>query len=141
MNNYWVTNFNPDQKGEHQWSYYLTSERGSSDVEAAQFGWGACIPFLTRVLPGGGSGDRVWGKSLVTNWPENVLLVNTIPVKGENAVFLQIRETGNKQADLGLLKQESGASFKVVRVNAIGEEISGGHVLKPLGIGFFRLSW
>ena len=39
MNNYWVTNFNPDQKGQHQWTYYLTSGGGDLNSEATRFGW------------------------------------------------------------------------------------------------------
>jgi hypothetical protein len=51
MNNYWVTNFNADQRGGHTWSYYLTTSADISRTFASQFGWGR-IPFLTRILPG-----------------------------------------------------------------------------------------
>jgi alpha-mannosidase len=142
MNNYWTTNFNPDQKGEHQWSYYLTSETNASNGEAARFGWGARIPFLTRVLPGGGQGDKVWEKSFISGWPENVILVNAQPVEGKKAVILQVRETDGKQADLSSLKQVSGESFTIKKVNVLGEPVENGtSVLKPLGSSFYMVSW
>lgn len=142
MNNYWVTNFNPDQKGEHQWSYYLTSSNNASNVEASRFGWGARVPFLTRVLPGGGQGDKVWEKSIIAGWPENVLLVNALPTEAKNAVILQVRETEGKQADLSALKQTSGAPFTIKKVDAVGNDVQNGtSVLKALESGFYMLTW
>jgi hypothetical protein len=142
MNNYWVTNFNPDQKGEHQWSYYLTSGSDASNTTAARFGWGARVPFLTRILPGGGKGDAVWQKSLISNWPENILLINTNQIEGENAISIQVRETAGKTADLGSLKQVSGKPFTIQQVNVLGESITNGStVLKAYGSGFYKLSW
>jgi alpha-mannosidase len=142
MNNYWVTNFNPDQKGEHQWSYYLTSGSDVSNGEASRFGWGTRVPFLTRILPGGGEGDSVWQKSLISGWPVNVVLVNSIPVENENAVVLQIRETDGKPADLATLKQLSGKPFAISQINAVGEKVANGTtVLKPFGSGFYKITW
>jgi hypothetical protein len=142
MNNYWVTNFNPDQKGEHQWSYYLTSGSNASNGEAVRFGWGSRVPFLTRILPGGGSGDQVWEKSMISGWPENVILVNAQPEEGEKAILIQVRETDGKTADLNKLKQASGAPLRITQVNAIGDAVTNGATsLKPLGNGFFKLIW
>lgn len=142
MNNYWVTNFNPDQKGQHEWTYYLTSGSDVSDGAATRFGWGTRVPFLTRVLPGGGTGEPVWQKSLISGWPENVILVNARPAEDENGIFLQVRETDGKPVNLASLKQISGTPFKITQVNAIGDNISGGTtVLKPLGSGFYKLNW
>lgn len=142
MNNYWVTNFNPDQKGEHQWSYYLTSGSNASNGEATRFGWGARVPFLTRVLPGGGKGDKVWDKSLISGWPENVILTNAQPVEGKKAVILQLRETDGKSADLSSLMQESGAPFTIKQVNVLGDPVENGTLmLKPFGYSFYIVSW
>ena len=142
MNNYWVTNFNPDQKGEHQWSYYLTSGSDASNGEATRFGWGARVPFLTRVLPGGGQGEAVWEKSMISGWPENVILANSMPVEGERSIILQIRETDGKTADLSSLKQNSGKPFITKLVDVLGEPVKNGTtVLKPFGSGFFKLNW
>jgi len=113
-----------------------------SNSEASRFGWGTRIPFLTRILPGGGNGELVYQKSLISHWPENVILVNAQPVEGEKAILVQVRETNGKTADLASLKQVTGTSFKISHVNVLGEAIQGGtSVLKPLGSGFFKLSW
>ncbi|MGE5394163.1 MAG: glycoside hydrolase family 38 C-terminal domain-containing protein [Candidatus Saccharibacteria bacterium] len=142
MNNYWVTNFNPDQKGQHQWTYYLTSGEGDLNLQATRFGWGARTPFLTRVLPGGGKGDQQWQKSLISGWPENIILVNAQPVEQERAVIIQVREISDKMADMASLKQDSGKPLSVTQVSATGETLAGGSaVLKPYGSGFFKLSW
>src|SRR5664279_3348299 len=50
MNNYWVTNFNADQRGGHSWTYYLTTSSDVSNGFATKFGWGCRVPYLTRVL-------------------------------------------------------------------------------------------
>jgi alpha-mannosidase len=71
MNNYWVTNFNAEQHGGHSWTFSITSRAGSDMETAARFGWGTRSPFLTRILPGGGSGDEVWEGSYITGWPAN----------------------------------------------------------------------
>lgn len=142
MNNYWVTNFNPDQKGQHQWTYYLTSGGGDLNSEATRFGWGARTPFLTRVLSGGGKGDNQWQKSMISGWPENIILVNAQPLEHERAVLIQVRETSGKTADMRVLRQGSGKSFTVSQVSATGEPVAEGQaVLKPYGSGFFKLTW
>lgn len=56
MNNYWVTNFNADQMGEMQWSYFINSSKDNSIEYATKFAWENRIPFLTRVLPAGDKG-------------------------------------------------------------------------------------
>jgi hypothetical protein len=142
MNNYWVTNFNPDQKGQHEWSYCLTSGSDASNGEATRFGWGTRVPFLTRIFPGGGKGEPVWQKSLVSGWPNNLILVNAQPVKGEQAILIQVRETDGKPADLSALKQISGAPFVLTQIDVLGFPMANGSaLLKPLGIGFIKLSW
>jgi hypothetical protein len=142
MNNYWVTNFNPDQKGQHQWTYYLTSGGGDLNSEATRFGWGARTPFLTRVLPGGGKGDAQWQKSFISGWPENIVLVDAQPIEGEKAIMIQVRETSGKTADMTLLKQVSGKPFTVSLINAVGDVVPNGSVvLKAYGSGFYKLSW
>ena len=98
MNNYWVTNFNADQMGVIQWSYFIHSAADNSIAYATRFAWENRIPFLTRVLPAGQSMDRVTetSGSLFRIVPDNLLLVNMRPVEGEKAVMLQLREIGGK---------------------------------------------
>lgn len=99
MNNYWVTNFNADQMGEIQWSYFISSDTNASNQYATRFAWENRIPFLTRVLPAGHEkGTPLQPASLFRILPENLLLVNMKPVEGERAVMLQLREVDGKPA-------------------------------------------
>ncbi len=101
MNNYWITNFNADQMGEMKWSYFISSSADNSIAYATKFAWENRIPFLTRVLLANGSSkadERMAPVSVLDIVPENILLVNMAPVDGENAVLLQLRETGGKDA-------------------------------------------
>ena len=99
MNNYWVTNFNADQMGEIQWSYFISSDTNASNQYATRFAWENRIPFLTRVLPAGHEkGTPLQPASLFRILPENLLLVNMKPVEGERAVLLQLREVDGKPA-------------------------------------------
>jgi hypothetical protein len=142
MNNYWVTNFNPDQKGEHQWTYYLTSSDDPSNTIATKFGWSSRIPFLTRVLPGNGTSINNWETSLITGWPENVILTNTFVGKDKNGIILQIRETEGKVADLSTLMLFNGKSASVTQVNAIGEPVNlGSSIMQPYSNAFYHISW
>ena len=140
MNNYWVTNFNPDQKGEHRWSYFLTSTNDTSSQYAAQVGWGSRIPFLARILPGGGMGDEQWEQSFIANWPENVLLVHAQPY--ENSVLIQVREIAGRIADLEGLTSSAGKTFRVEQVDGTGEKTARVNTkLKAYGNSFFKVSW
>ncbi len=140
MNNYWVTNFNPDQRGEHRWMYFLTSSGDTTGVFASRTGWESRIPMLTRVLPGGGTGDRLWEQSFLGNWPENVLLVNAQPY--ENSILIQVRETGGKTADLTGLTLGTGAALRIERVNGTGELMQPVSAqLKARENAFYKLSW
>lgn len=99
MNNYWVTNFNADQMGELQWSYFISSSSDNSIGYATHFAWQNRIPFLTRVLPAGTKGaEALRPASILAIAPSNLLLVNMRPVEGENAVILQLREITGKPA-------------------------------------------
>lgn len=99
MNNYWVTNFNADQMGELQWSYFITSSTDNSIGYATRFAWENRIPFLTRVLQADErSTARFPAASLLKIVPQNLLLVNMRPVEGERAVMLQLREIDGKPA-------------------------------------------
>ena len=142
MNNYWTTNFNADQRGTHTWTYRLTSASNNSNSVSARFGWGTSVPFPVRVLPGGGEGDSNWEMSFIEGWPENILLVNSVPVENENAIIFQIRETGGKEANLILRNTATRKLFDTERVNAVGEKVDNKNMLfKPLESGFVKISW
>ncbi|MCB0556731.1 MAG: hypothetical protein KDD02_24510, partial [Phaeodactylibacter sp.] len=102
MNNYWTTNFNADQRGGHEWSYYLTSSKETSNSFATHFGWGARVPFPARVLPPGQPGTDALKGSLIQGFPDNVLLANARPEEGRNSLVLQLRELDGKITPLSL---------------------------------------
>ena len=140
MNNYWVTNFNADQRGGHSWTYYLTSSDDNSNSFATRFGWGCRIPLLSRVIPGGGKGDNVWQGSIIQGWPSDVVLVSAIPSPDGKSVLLHLRETGNKPANLELILGLSGKKIKVTEVDVTGREVvNGSSSVGALESKFFRL--
>lgn len=137
MNNYWVTNFNPDQRGEHKWSYSLTSVDDTSNCEAVQFGWGIRTPFLTRILPGGGSGDQMWEHSFISGWPENILLVSAKP-GADGLVVMHVREIVGEEADLSKLDFPNRKVITATRVDVTGKALTNGSFkLKPFESAFF----
>lgn len=140
MNNYWTTNFNADQRGGHEWSYYLTSSDDTSNSFATRFGWGARVPFHTRVLPPGKPGREIPRGSLLQGLPENVLLANARPEEGRTSIVLQVRELDGKTTPLAL-RGPGGKAFRLERVDVLGMKMAGEAVLKPYENAFFRLSW
>jgi len=142
MNNYWTTNFNAEQRGGINWVYNISSSTNPSQTEATRFGWNNRVPFLARVLPGGGMGDKTWQKSIIQGWPENVILVSSKPTKNGNSCVLHIRETDGKNADLKSLKLAKDKGFTIKQVNVLGEVILPGSVgLKPFETKFIKLAW
>ena len=124
MNNYWVTNFNADQRGGHSWTYYLTSERDNTDNTAARFGWGARVPLLTRIIPGDGPGDNLREGSFITGWPSNVILINARPDDGGKTVIIHLRETGGEDTILALKNGITGQPLTVTEVDVTGSPVS-----------------
>jgi hypothetical protein len=120
MNNYWVTNFNADQRRGHTWTYYLTTSDDVSDNFASRFGWGSRVPCLTRILPGEGTGDNYREDSFIDGWPANVILVNARPVENGKAILVHLRETGGKQASLNFKNGLTGN-----RLNISGADVTG----------------
>ncbi|MBE0668807.1 MAG: glycosyl hydrolase family 38, partial [Bacteroidales bacterium] len=108
MNNYWVTNFNADQGGGHTWTYYLTSSDDPSNGFASRFGWGARVPFLTRILPGDGKGDDKSEGTFISGWPENVILVTSRPEPEGNCLIIHLRETEGKETYISLKNDLTG---------------------------------
>lgn len=142
MNNYWTTNFNPEQHGGITWEYTISSRKDHSQQEASRFGWGYRLPFLARVLPGGGSETGKSEGSFISGWPENVVLVSTVPEADQKSSIFQVRETGGKPASMILRNEINGTVLKLDRVNVLGEKIEDSSpVLKPFGSAFFRVSY
>lgn len=140
MNNYWVTNFNADQRGGHTWTYYLTSSPDVSNGMAEEFGSGCRTPFLTRILPGAGTGDGKKEGSFISGWPGNVLLVSAFPEDGGKSCILHLRETGHTKASLELANGLTGQKLKTVEVDVTGREIKDpSNEIMPLQSKFFRV--
>ncbi len=143
MNNYWTTNFNADQHGEFEWTYFLTSSSDNSIEFATKFAWGNRIPLPTRVLQAGEPGtQKKTSGSILEIVPGNVLLVNMRPVDNENAVVLQIREIGGKQA-LFDAKSSLLGSLSFEPCDANGKRIgqTGQVSLNPWENKFIKVKW
>jgi alpha-mannosidase len=140
MNNYWVTNFNAEQRGGHTWTYNVTSHRGNSIENAARFGWGNRTPFLVRVLPGGGNGDEAWHGSLISGWPDNLLLVSAIPDEDGRSSVFHVREIAGKKAGFALRNGVTGVELKLAPVDVTGNPLeNSGTDLQPFETKFFRI--
>jgi len=141
MNNYWVTNFNADQRGGHSWTYYLTSTDDTGNGFATRFGWGARVPMLTRVLPGGGSGDDLWEGSFISGWPSEVLLVNARPGdETGKSLIIQLRETGGSTTTLALTNGLTGKPLSITEVDVTGRPVTKPSTkIYPLETRFFKI--
>lgn len=140
MNNYWVTNFNADQRGGHSWTYYITSSGDNSDDFASRFGWGSRVPLLTRILPGGGPGDDMKEGSFIEGWPGGLILVSAIPSPEGPFVILHVRETDGKEKTLSLVNGLTGQPFRIEEVDVAGNTImQRSAVIKPFESKFYRI--
>jgi alpha-mannosidase len=142
MNNYWVTNFNADQRGGHSWTYYLTTSGDVSNGFASRFGWGCRIPFLTRILPGSGTGDNNWQGSFITGWPSNILLISAEPAADGKSCTVHLREMNGKAASLELTNGITGKVLPSTEVDATGKNVhdpSPG--IGPLESRFYRITF
>jgi alpha-mannosidase len=140
MNNYWVTNFNAEQHGGHTWKFSVSSRSDNSMENAAHFGWGNRTPFLTRILPGGGAGDRQWEGSYITGWPANIVLISAIPDEDGLSSVLHLREIGGITTGLMLKNGMDGTVLKYIPVDVTGRplEIADTRLL-PYETKFFRV--
>jgi alpha-mannosidase len=140
MNNYWVTNFNADQRGGHTWTYYITSSSDISEGFASRFGWGSRVPFLTRILPGQGSGNNRAEGSFISGWPSNIILISAKPVTSGKFILLHVRETDGKEASLNLSDGYSGKSLAPQEVDATGHPaLHTDTILKPYESKFYLI--
>jgi hypothetical protein len=140
MNNYWVTNFNADQRGGHTWSYYLTTSDDISDNFATRFGWGSRVPYLTRILPGEGTGDNKEEGSFIEGWPADVLLISARPSGDGRSVLVHLRETGGKEGRLNLRNGLTGAQLEISGADVTGNPVPDtDNTIKPFESKFFLI--
>ena len=144
MNNYWTTNFNADQTGGLQWSYFITSSADTTAGFATRFAWENRIPFLTRVLQAGDREDKDAPScgTFLTLRPDNLLLVNMAPVEGERAVMLHLRETDGRPAAFAVTSDEVKIR-KVTVCDVTGKPVGGKDEAEfnPWESKFIKLSW
>ncbi|MEN8228618.1 MAG: glycoside hydrolase family 38 C-terminal domain-containing protein, partial [Bacteroidota bacterium] len=142
MNNYWTTNFNAEQHGGIEWAYHISSSSNQSQMEATQFGWSIRVPFLTRVLPGGGQGGQNWEESIIQGWSDNILVVSSKAETNDHAATFHVREIDGKVTSLKLKNGISGEILKLKQVNVLGEEIENGSVqMAPYESKFFKIEF
>ncbi len=101
MNNYWFTNFRAAQEGEFRWSYALTSGAPNTGSAASDFGWGARIPLVGRVLSPGKNRSKAGlpsSVSIVGATPAGLLLVAARPTRDGKGILLHLREVDGKPA-------------------------------------------
>jgi len=140
MNNYWTTNYNAEQHGGFTWSYSIADSGDTSQITATKFGWGNRIPFLSRILPGGGAGDKNREKSFITGWPDNVLLVSSLPDVETKNVILHVREIGGTATVLKLKNGLTGKDISLEQVDVLGTPVKTGSIkIKPFESKFFRI--
>jgi hypothetical protein len=142
MNNYWTTNFNPEQHGGIDWEYQFTSRAGQDPQDAVRFGWGNRIPLLARVVPGGGRGDRRWKGAWLQGMPGNLLLISALPEKDGHSALFHVRETGGKTADFQLTQVSSGRDLTCQPVDVTGRVLAEGTLtVQPYESKFYRVIW
>ena len=142
MNNYWTTNFNAEQHGGHTWTFTLSSSENNSQLNAAKFGWEYRIPFLTRVLPGGGNGDKNWSESFISGWSKNILLLSSFPSDNGKFSIFHVREIAGEKAEIELKNEISGKGLIVKEVNVLGEIVENGTLeISPFESKFFKVEF
>lgn len=141
MNNYWTTNFNADQHGEFEWTYSITSMNNNLASEGMKFALESRVPMLSRAIPAGKAAvNAETCKSFLTLVPANVIVMNMQPVKGEDALLLQLRELDGETTEIRFSSLPDGV--KVVPSNAIGETLSGGDLqIDGYETRFIKLEW
>jgi alpha-mannosidase len=123
MNNYWVTNWNADQRGEFKCSYYLTSTNNLSNTFATRFGWNFMVPIIPLIKPGGGEkGIKITGNKVLDFSAENIILLSSKISADNKGVILQIRETEGKKTRVRVSSPlMSLKNIPLVEVSVIGE--------------------
>lgn len=93
MNNYWVTNFNADQRGEFEWTYSLTSQKSTLNSHALLQPSSDRQPFITRLRPASNTGNQMVSEgAMMAAAPENVKMVTARPHPERASVLFHFRE-------------------------------------------------
>lgn len=146
MNNYWVTNFNADQRGETTFTYSISSGRDQGLQHATQTGWNLRISLLGRTLPPAMQTDQQHnmpeGISLIAGIPDNVLVVSAIHDPDQKMITLHLREIGNTATNLDVHFYDE-RKFTIQECDVIGQIIDNerpGH-MDALESKFIQISY
>ena len=133
MNNYWVTNFNADQRGETTFTYSISSGLDTGLKQANQTGWNRRMPLLGRTLPPalkpGQQSFLPENTSLLKGIPDNVLVVSAIHDPEQKMITLHLRELSGHSADLALSFFDQ-RKFESHECTVIGSHISNGNAMQ-----------
>ncbi len=135
MNNYWVTNFNSEQRGEFHWNYYITSMKDKSNSEATKFGWNERIPMPTRILPADENANElsIPQNGLFEISGGDILLVSAMPADDEQ-IMLHLREIGGKDSRIAI------DGYQVVECDLLGRPIENGSLeMEAWGVKFVKI--
>jgi len=98
MNNYWYTNYKPEQGGEHVFRFSLTSRAKGDTIASARFGSAASHPLMA--LPGEGKAGAplpAGSASLVEVLEPNVLLLVAKQAEAGQGLILRLWEASGRQ--------------------------------------------
>ncbi len=143
MNNYWVTNFNADQKGEFEWTYNITSGSNVNNSDAIMFAWNSRLPLIPRLFPGSGNEVHEYANiSLLSEFPKNVHLVNIRPKSKGNSILLHLRETDGENVQFtpqfGVIQRFTMIETDV-NGNRLGDQQLNSIVMKPYETVFMEV--
>jgi hypothetical protein len=97
---------------------------------------------LSRILPGGGTGLSPGEGSLITGWPDNVLLISAVTEEDGKSAIFHIRETAGKTAALNLINGMTGKSLICIPVDVTGEILQNGNLtVYPFENKFYRIAF
>jgi hypothetical protein len=84
------------------------------------------VPFLSRILPGGGNGGGKQQGSVISGWPENIILVSAMPGNDGKSAIFHVRETAGKAAGIQLKNEVSGKTLNLTEVDVLGNPVQNG---------------
>ena len=84
------------------------------------------VPFLSRILPAGGNGGGKQQGSVISGWPENIILVSAMPGKDGKSAIFHVRETAGKTAGIQLKNEISGKVLNLTEVDVLGNPVQNG---------------
>jgi hypothetical protein len=121
MNNYWYTNYKPEQGGEQLFRFSITSRAKADNTASARFGWAASNPLLA--LPGqakAGAPLPPGSGSFVEVLEPNVLLLGAKQAEAGEALVLRLWEV-NGQKTTAHVRLSHWPARKAVACNLVEE--------------------